>query len=246
MEKEKNLVNNIKDLMKKYGFYNEEKPEFKSFKSGESIFQAYELKTENEFFQINEESGEREPAKDDTYKVDNFNVEVKDGKIVSVEEVKFAEAKLADGTVLMISGDEIAVGAEVVVSTEEGQIPAPDGEYELEDGSVLIVIDGLVSELRPAQAPAEPVEAEEQEMSDIEGLYALLEGFINNVGERLSALEGKFETFDGNYKSLKEDYENFKKLPGGKPISTKKFQSEGDSNESETLQRVRQIIKNKK
>jgi hypothetical protein len=65
------------------------------------------------------------------------------------------------------------VGEPINVVVEGQEMPAPDGEHALADGSIVVVAQGIVTEIRPAapaeeQAPAAPVEepmAEEAEVS---------------------------------------------------------------------------------
>lgn len=51
-----------------------------------------------------------------------------------------------DGQILLVTG-ELAEGSEVELETAEGDMPAPSGMYELEDGRVLNITDGKVSSI---------------------------------------------------------------------------------------------------
>ena len=75
-------------------------------------------------------------------------------------EAKLAQAKLENGTV--IEADEMAEGNEIFIVTEDERIAMPVGEYQLEDGSVLIVEEeGIIASVGAAEeAPEEEVEAE--------------------------------------------------------------------------------------
>ena len=68
--------------------------------------------------------------------------------------LKFAEVVTDKGT-LTIDG-ELAVGVDVYVGDEV----AADGEYVLEDGRIVVVAEGKVSEIKEAE-PAEPTEPAE-------------------------------------------------------------------------------------
>lgn len=68
--------------------------------------------------------------------------------------LQFAEVVTDKGT-LTIDG-ELAVGVDVYVGDET----APDGEYVLEDGRIVVVMEGKVSEIKEAE-PAEPTEPAE-------------------------------------------------------------------------------------
>jgi hypothetical protein len=92
-------------------------------------------------------------------------------------EVKLEYMKMADG-VTVIEADKFEMGNEVfVVTPDEQKIPVPVGEYELENGMILIVeVEGIIADVKEAPmeeevAPAEsetpevPVEATTEEVS---------------------------------------------------------------------------------
>lgn len=78
-------------------------------------------------------------------------------------EVKLEQMKLADG-VTVIQADMFEPEAEVmIVTADEQMIPLPIGEYELEDGRMLIVtVEGVIAEVKEKvieeEEPIEPVE----------------------------------------------------------------------------------------
>jgi hypothetical protein len=76
-------------------------------------------------------------------------------------EVKLEQMKLADG-ITVIQADSFEPEMEVmIVTTDEQMIPLPVGEYELEDGRMLIVtMEGVISEIREMEVEEEvaPVE----------------------------------------------------------------------------------------
>ena len=69
--------------------------------------------------------------------------------------LQFAEVVTDKGT-LTIDG-ELAVGVDVYVGDE----PAADGEYVLEDGRIVVVTEGKVSEIKEAEPATEPTEPAE-------------------------------------------------------------------------------------
>jgi len=73
-------------------------------------------------------------------------------------EVKMMEAKLKDGTIVEVT--ELAVGGVVTI---EGQ-PAPVGEHELEDGTIIVLGDnGAIMEIKPKMEVEVEVEAKKDE-----------------------------------------------------------------------------------
>lgn len=71
-------------------------------------------------------------------------------------EVKLEQMALGNGTVL--EAEVFEAGAEIFIVNEDERIPVPMGEYELEDGKVLIITeDGIIGEIKDVaeEAPAE-------------------------------------------------------------------------------------------
>jgi|LakMenE18May11ns_1017448.scaffolds.fasta_scaffold9602292_1 hypothetical protein len=61
---------------------------------------------------------------------------------------KFNSYKLADGSNELISESNLTVGEPIFIITENGQLPAPDGEFELEDTTKIKIEDGKVLEIK--------------------------------------------------------------------------------------------------
>ena len=80
------------------------------------------------------------------------------------EEVKLEQQALENGTVL--EAEAFEAGNEIFIVTEDEKVAVPVGEYQLEDGRILVVAEeGLISEIKTEEAeeeaPAEEVEASE-------------------------------------------------------------------------------------
>ena len=97
-------------------------------------------------------------------------------KALLSNEIKLEQMMMADG-VTKIEADTFESGKEVFVVTEDEQkIAVPVGEYELEDGRILVVEEeGIIKEVKEVkeeeempEAPAEevPTEAKKPEMSE--------------------------------------------------------------------------------
>lgn len=95
---------------------------------------------------------------------DKYSVEL---SVEENTEVKFATATLDSGQEIQTEAESFAVGAAVFVVNDEGeQIPLPDGEYTLADGSMLVVAEGAISEVKDAEPAVEAEEEKEEEMSE--------------------------------------------------------------------------------
>ena len=82
-------------------------------------------------------------------------------------EVKLETMKLADG-ITIFEADAFEMDKEVFIVTEDEQkIPVPIGEYELEDGRILVVeVEGIILEIK--DAPTEEEVAPEVETPEVE------------------------------------------------------------------------------
>ena len=230
----KTAIAEIKKLMKQFGFLAEETP-LMSFKlEDNTILQAEKLEAGQSINKIND-AFESVVLEDGSYRlVENFSIEVKDGKIESVKEI-FVDAKLIDGTVVKVEGDSVVEGAKVVVVTEQGELPAPDGVHELEDGSKIETKDGAIVMVSPAEVEeiedlASGPDANEMppvggEKVDVE-MMDLLKEFIKKMSEKMNAMEAKLS-------SVQSEFNSFKKEPAGKKISDgkKEFNKQEISND---------------
>jgi hypothetical protein len=83
-------------------------------------------------------------------------------KALLSNEVKLETMKMGDG-VTVIEADTFEAGKEVFVVTEDEQkIAVPVGEYELEDGRILVIVEeGIISEIKEKVEEVEEEETEE-------------------------------------------------------------------------------------
>lgn len=115
--------------------------------------------------------------------------------------MRFAEVK-TDKSPLIYEG-ELAVGIEVMVEDEEGNVvAAPDGEYNLEDGRVVAVKDGKVAEIKEAPVTEETIEEVLEEeapakdekdlrIEELEGLLKDRDAVIAELTAKIKDLESK-------------------------------------------------------
>lgn len=92
--------------------------------------------------------------------------------LLGMEKVELASMKLMDG-VTVLEADAFEPGMEVFIVTEDEQrIALPVGEYELEDGRMLVVAtEGVIAEIKEKemeQAPEVEVEVEAPEAPEAE------------------------------------------------------------------------------
>ena len=112
---------------------------------------------------IEDQEGNRETAPDGDYITsDAKTIVVSDGKVseirdpeaeVSTTEGEFGSKATDKGTLRWEGEEDLKAGDEVFTEDEEGnRTPAADGDYKTEDGKVIVVVDGKVSEIKDDEA----------------------------------------------------------------------------------------------
>jgi hypothetical protein len=163
-------------------------------------------------------------------------------------EVKLETMKLSDG-VTVLEAEMFEAGNEVFVVTEDEQkIALPIGEYELEDGRILVVVEeGIISEIKekeaeeeemPEEAPIEEEAKKEQEMETSKAApKKIVESMIKeSFFSEIEALKNENNALKAELSKLKEAKEV--ELSEVKPIS---FNPENENtNESIKLSAKRQ------
>ena len=112
------------------------------------------------------------------------------------DEVKLESMKLENGTT--IEAEAFEPNQEVFIITEDERIALPVGEYEMEDGRILVVAEeGVIAEMRdakeeeeaPEEAPAQEEEVEANEEEKEEMGYATKEELSAAVAEMKEMIE---------------------------------------------------------
>lgn len=109
---------------------------------------------------------------------------------------KFEDVSLLDGTVIMVE-PALEVGAAVVAMDDEIPVPLPVGEYELNDGRILVVVEaGVIDAINEATIEEEVIEEELNEEVKTESTDKEREArrvIESIVTEKVFALEEKFK-----------------------------------------------------
>lgn len=132
------------------------------------------------------------------------------------EEKMMGEGKLKDGT--MVTYDELEVGYPLMVVTEQGTNPAPDGTHEMEDGTKVSTVNGLITEVIPALpvAPAE-TEAGMYPKKDEEDMGKKLKELMDAINAKMSAIETEISKQQETNKQMFELIEKIGDLPTSEP-----------------------------
>jgi hypothetical protein len=122
-------------------------------------------------------------------------------------EVKLAQMKLKDG-VTVIEADAFETDNAVFIVNGEDRIPVPVGEYEMEDGMILVVtVEGVIAEIKEAEAEVEEApEAEvEVEVEAQAETVATPKRIVESVSKEMFFAEiEKLRTEIAELKSVKE------------------------------------------
>ena len=126
--------------------------------------------------------------------------------------VELAQAKLENGTVL--EAEAFESGKEIFILTDDEKVAVPVGEYQMEDGQILVVEEeGLIAEIKEAEAKEEEeVEAseevsEETELEEVEAEYATKEELaeVKSLVEEIKAMIEKKEEMSEVEEQVKEE-----------------------------------------
>ena len=142
------------------------------------------------------------------------------------QEVKLEQQALENGTVL--EAEAFEAGNEVFIITEDEKIAVPVGEYELEDGRILVVAEeGLISEIKTEEAEEETeeveVEAAEEEKEEMK--YATKEELESAIAEMKAMYEAIVEKMGSEEMETEVPTEELAKEelsaqePAGEPIT---------------------------
>ena len=100
-------------------------------------------------------------------------------------KVELAQAKLENGTIL--EAEAFEAGNEIFIVTEDERVAVPVGEYQMEDGQILVVEEeGIIGEIKSAEAEEEVEAEEEEEMAyvskeEFESAVEEIKGMINEL-----------------------------------------------------------------
>jgi hypothetical protein len=165
-------------------------------------------------------------------------------------QVELMEGVLADGTIVKF--DKLEAGGLISVVTPDGEVPAPVGEHELEDGTMIVVAEaGMIAEVKmPEQEPESEVEisvengvVKEEKMQE-DKFAEITEQFDS----KLSAIEAKVELQSNAIKQLVEFMETYAKVETAEETQAPKnnFRAEKRVSQNEAyknLQNIFQTIK---
>lgn len=133
---------------------------------------------------------------------------------VATEETKvemMVEGALADGTYIASPASEWVEGVEIFVMDAEGNPqPLTDGEYQLDNGKMIVVSEGKIASIKEMEVEEEvkiEVEATEQAVEETyskDQVEALLNNVISEFSTKLSAVEEKLAVAEAKVVELSQ------------------------------------------
>ena len=174
-----------------------------------------------------------------------------DAEVTNEVLTEFAEGVLADGTIVKF--DKLEAGGVISIVTDEGEVPAPVGEHELEDGTMIIIIEaGIIAEVKAPEEEADvevEVEVVEEMSADVVNYDAKFQEISEAFNSKISSIENKVDSLNEVTKKLIEFMEAFATIESAPetqaPKNTFMAQSKNVKADSfKKLQNIFQTIKN--
>lgn len=117
------------------------------------------------------------------------------------EEIKLEQQTLDNGTIL--EAESFEAGQEIFIVTEDEKVAVPVGEYQMEDGRILVVAEeGLIAEIK---AEEEEVEEEEVEAKEKEEMGYATKEELAEVKEMIEEIKAMLEPKEEMSEELSAD-----------------------------------------
>ena len=160
------------------------------------------------------------------------------------EALELAQLKLENGTVL--EAEAFESGNEIFILTEDEKVAVPKGEYQMEDGRMLVVEEeGVIAEIKAAQEEEVEQEEEKEEMQ-----YVRKEEFETAVEEIKGMIKELKDEKEKKEEMAEQVKEELSETPAVEPIAhnpeaQEKFKVRFGNNRKETaLDRVMKKLTN--
>ena len=119
------------------------------------------------------------------------------------EEIKLEQQTLDNGTIL--EAESFEAGQEIFIVTEDEKVAVPVGEYQMEDGRILVVAEeGLIAEIKAEEEEVEEEEVEAKEEEKEEMGYATKQE-LAEVKEMIEEIKAMLEPKEKMSEELSAD-----------------------------------------
>lgn len=159
--------------------------------------------------------------------------EASDSEVLTedITEQTFGSVKDINGAfTVKFEGDMLEVGKKVTIVTAEGQeMDAPDGTHELEDGTKIVTVDSVVTEIMPKEAKVE----EEMEETVIEEVIEEIKPEMPSVEDIVSAVievvKEEMKKYEEKMKALEVKMAEFASLPASEKTLPKETKTKTET-----------------
>ena len=158
------------------------------------------------------------------FNTNKFDIEMKKLLKLAKMLLKLGEIK-TDKTTLIIEG-ELEIGKPVAVEVEGELIPAENGDYTMEDGTIIVITDGVIAEIKPVE---EPVTEEMEEETPVEEKPDEKDAKIAELETKITELETVIAEKDAKIAELETkiaEQEEKLKMSVEKPLTKKNKNTE--------------------
>lgn len=168
-------------------------------------------------------------------------------EVESVEQT-FETYDLKDGSKIDLSALEIGAEAMLVDASGNGS-PAPNGEYELADGTMVSVVDGKVEGLESpmedvSEGESEPMPMEqESDFDEAKATLDYLQAENEALKTKVAELEGKFKE---GFANVALALEKLVEVPSAEPIAETKSTFKLHESKDSKVNRYLELVKNLK
>lgn len=148
-------------------------------------------------------------------------------------KVNLAEMTLENGTIL--EAESFAAGESVFIKTDDERVALPIGDYELEDGRILVVEEeGIIADIKEAapaeEAPAAPaeelaeieveVEPEAGEApQEAEQIQDVLEAVVEAIAPEIAKIQEEVATMKKELEDVKMQYKKKEEMAAQTPAA---------------------------
>jgi hypothetical protein len=152
-----------------------------------------DLKAGDEVFVLDDEGNRSVPEDGDYITTDAKTIVVAEGRVAEIKdpeaevETEFGKVDTDKGTLSWEGEEDLKEGDAVFI---EGN-PAPDGEYRTEDGKVIVVVEGIVAEIRDDAAevaPETPADPEPEQDEELRKENAALRAQVDELTRKVEEL----------------------------------------------------------
>jgi hypothetical protein len=137
------------------------------------------------------------------YSIEGFlDMEIKQNKN-KMNKHTFVSATTKEGLIINSPDEQMAVGSVVTTTNESGaEVAVPDGEYTLESGQTVVVVGGVISEIKEAETTEDELNTEE-----VAAMSKMFSAILKPLNDKIAELEVKLSNIPASESVIKKEDE---------------------------------------